>query len=66
MKNGLSIIIRNEEQFEKEMQLAKDKAKSSWKGRGISSNEALIIQMSQKIFEKQFESHCHDVLEYFF
>ncbi len=42
----------DEEQFEKEMQLAKDKAKSSWKGRGISSNEALIIQMSQKIFEK--------------
>ncbi|MCE3009822.1 MAG: alanine--tRNA ligase [Proteobacteria bacterium] len=44
-EQGFSV---DEKQFDKEMEAAKEKAKASWKGKGISSNEAHLVALAQK------------------
>lgn len=43
-EQGFSV---NEAQFESAMQAAKEKAKASWKGKGVGANEAHLIQFAQ-------------------
>lgn len=42
----------DEKKFDAEMDAAREKAKASWKGKGLASDEAHLIQLSQKSFEK--------------
>lgn len=44
-EEGLQI---NEVSFEKHMQSAKEKAKSSWKGKGLQADEKHVIELTQK------------------
>lgn len=46
MSEELGISI-DQAGFEREMEAAKEKAKASWKGKGISSDQAHLIQLSQ-------------------
>lgn len=46
MANEQGIAV-NESDFEKQMDLAREKAKSSWKGKGMASDEAHIITLAQ-------------------
>lgn len=42
----------DEQKFEDEMTAAKEKAKASWKGKGLASDEGHLIQFAQKYFDK--------------
>ncbi|GIL16676.1 MAG: alanine--tRNA ligase [Oligoflexia bacterium] len=42
----------DEKKFESEMEAAREKAKASWKGKGIQSDEAHLIQLAQKTLDK--------------
>jgi len=48
-EQGFSV---DEKKFELEMEAARTKAKASWKGKGIAADEAHIVTLTQKIFEK--------------
>jgi len=39
--------------FQKQMEAARSKAKSSWKGKGLQANEAHLIAITQKISQKE-------------
>lgn len=43
----------DEKTFEAEMNSAKEKAKASWKGKGIASDEAHLIQFGQELFNQK-------------
>ncbi|MCX7978331.1 MAG: alanine--tRNA ligase, partial [Bdellovibrionaceae bacterium] len=45
-ENGLTI---DESGFEKQMQMARSKAKASWKGKALNSDEAHLISFSQSV-----------------
>lgn len=47
-EQGVSV---NEADFEKQMDLAREKAKSSWKGKGLASDEAHLINISQAVLK---------------
>lgn len=51
----------DEKGFESEMEQAREKAKASWKGKGISSDQAHLIQLAQ---EAQKKSKATDFLGY--
>lgn len=42
----------DERKFETEMELAREKAKASWKGKSISSDQAHMVQLAQEASEK--------------
>ncbi len=42
----------DEDNFEKSMLAAREKAKASWKGKSLASDEAHLIEFSQKIFQQ--------------
>lgn len=52
-EKGFSV---NEAQFEKEMESAREKAKSSWKGKGLAADEAHLLQWAQAIRNQHQET----------
>ena len=56
-------ITFDEAAVEKEMETARTKAKSSWKGKGAAADEGHLIQMAQKVFGQskstQFTGYDH-------
>ncbi len=49
--------------FEKVMQSAKEKAKSTWKGKGLQADEKHVIELTQKYAEPKTVFVGYDVLE---
>lgn len=52
----------DEASFEKHMQSAKEKAKSSWKGKGLQADEKHIIELTQKFSKNPTEFVGYDTL----
>lgn len=51
----------DETEFENQMNLAREKAKSSWKGKGTNSDEAHLISAAQNVFKSH---HATDFIGY--
>ena len=53
-EQGFSV---NEENFESSMQSSREKAKASWKGKSLATDEGHLIEFSQKIFDQHKATH---------
>jgi len=52
-ENGIQV---NVSEFEKSMAASKDKSKSSWKGKGLESNQTHLIELAQKTVDKKLQT----------